>query len=315
MERNVILMFPGQGSQAKGMGKDIAADFQEFDHTLEEASDTLGISMRSLFFDDPDEKLNLTEYTQPAILTFSTGIVRVLRERAGIVPSFVAGHSLGEYSALVALGALNFTDALKAVRFRGQAMQRAVPVGVGSMAAYIGTKCEEVAKLCQTRSRQDSVVEVVNFNSASQMVLSGHKEAVADIEREITQQKLGRAIPLSVSAPFHSSLMKPAADEMKFYFQDLALKAFDGKITANLDAKIHKSADYGTDHLVKQIWNPVLWTQSLRNMVATGEVDEWIEVGPGNVLQGMLRKTLENQKSAGTADLASLKNLLTRAGS
>lgn len=311
--KKTICMFPGQGSQFCGMGKDAAVMFPEFALTFEEASDTVGYDMSDLCFNDPKSQLNLTEFTQPCILTASVATWRVLRERTGIQPVLFAGHSLGEYSALVAAGALKFPEALRAVRLRGQAMQRAVPVGTGSMAAYIGSKGEEVLNLCRSISNPSAVVEVVNFNSPSQYVLSGHKAGVDLALQKIQEAKLGKAVPLSVSAPFHSSLMKPAADEMEKYFAAgaLALSAQHESICANVDAKVYKAGEYAHALLTKQIASAVLWTQSLAEMAKSAdESTTWLEVGPGQVLQGLLRKTLPQVQTIGTGDITQIQNLL-----
>lgn len=307
-----ILMFSGQGSQSVGMGKEIAQDFREFSQTLEEASDHLGYSMKELLWTDAGSQLNLTEFTQPAILTMSTGLMRVLRERAGIVPEVVAGHSLGEYSALVAAGALRFEDALKSVRFRGQAMQKAVPVGVGGMAAYIGSQCDAVAELCKAESQPNDAVEPVNFNSPSQLVLSGHKTAVERIAKIIGERKLGKARVLPVSAPFHSSLMKPAAEAMNNHLANIQISPLACKIVANVDAQIYEKSAYTRAHLVQQIASPVLWTQSLRTLETFSSETKWIEVGPGAVLQGLLKQTLSGTEGFGTGTLDSLKATLAQ---
>lgn len=326
---NVLFLFPGQGSQAAGMGRDIAENFPEFALTLQEASDTLGYNMSRLCFDDAEGQLNLTEFTQPAILAVSTGIARVLKARSGRTATFAAGHSLGEWSALVALGALTFADALKSVRFRGQAMQRAVPVGVGAMAAYLGSQGARVEALCKENSTPAARVEVVNFNSPGQLVLSGHKTAIDAVCAIISQEKLGRAIPLAVSAPFHSSLMQPAAEDMKAYLDKVVYTPFDGVLVANTDAKAYSGTDYSKSILVRQIASPVLWTQSLECLRALSTVGDlvqashvqasfaqtlWLEVGPGTVLQGLAKKTLSGCEIVGTQDAASLKNALTHLG-
>lgn len=312
MSTQSVFLFPGQGSQSVGMGKDIYQEFSEFSHTFEEASDVLGINMQSLCFEDPNSQLNLTEFTQPAILTVSTGIFRVLQAHSNLKPHIVAGHSLGEYSALVALGALTFSDALKAVHFRGQAMQRAVPVGVGGMAAYIGNQNEAVALLCKEISTQNERVEIANDNCPTQLVLSGHLKAVEKLCQLITEKKLGRAKQLPVSAPFHSSLMQPAADEMNLFFEKVHLHAFKQRIIANIDAKIHTQETYTMAMLIKQIASPVLWTQTLNTIHNTQNTDTetmWVEVGPGKVLQGLAKKTFENQKCVITNTVNDLKYL------
>lgn len=307
---DVVFMFPGQGSQAVGMGKDIFEQFQEVKNTFQEASDALGFSMERLCFEDSEGKLNLTEFTQPAILTLSTAIYRILKKRANMKVTLVSGHSLGEYSALVSLGALSFSDALKAVHFRGQAMQRAVPVGVGAMAAYLGGAGNLIPDLCKEISTQNAVVEVVNFNSPGQLVFSGHKIAVEKACEMIVEKKLGKVKELPVSAPFHSFLMQAAAEEMKQFLSNVSLQDFSGKIVANVDAKIYTSKTYTKKILVRQIASPVLWTQSLATINEALPHSTWIEVGPGKVLQGLAKKTIETSQCMGTQDLTSLNSVI-----
>ncbi|MES2614736.1 MAG: ACP S-malonyltransferase [Bdellovibrionota bacterium] len=310
MQKKYVLLFPGQGSQSVGMGNDLCSEFQEMKSTFEEASDTLGFNMSRLCFEDPEGKLNLTEFTQPAILTLSTAIFRTLNAHMQLDFELVAGHSLGEYSALVSIGALKFADALKSVHFRGQAMQRAVPVGVGAMAAYLGNKCDEIPSICKEISTQNNVVEVVNFNSSGQLVLSGNKLAVEQACSVIAEKKLGKAKTLPVSAPFHSSLMKPAAVEMSKFLQNIPLQSFDKKIVANVDAKTHTSTTYTKEILVKQIASPVLWTQTLTNIYSQNSETVWIEVGPGKVLKGLANKTVESANCLTTNDFTAVKELL-----
>jgi [acyl-carrier-protein] S-malonyltransferase len=229
----------------------------------------------------------------------------------------VAGHSLGEYSALVAAGGLNFAEALKAVRYRGQAMQRATPVGTGAMAAYIGSQAERVAEICKDTSNASASVQIVNFNSRTQLVLSGHKEAVNKATEQIVAEKLGKAIALSVSAPFHSKLMAPAALAMGDYFGENKPLHLNCNLVANVNAKIYSKNDYTTHLLVEQIAQPVLWTQTLDTIVKwlnDGGVQQpertWIEMGAGSVLQGLLKKTLTGEQCLATNELAQLKLLL-----
>lgn len=304
MSTQSVFLFPGQGSQSVGMGRGLYQEFQEFAKTLDEASDVLGFDMKSLCFEDPDSKLNLTAFTQPAILSVSIGILRILQAHTDMTPHLVAGHSLGEYSALVALGALEFSDALRAVHIRGQVMQEAVPVGLGGMAAYVGTQGDEVVRLCHEISTKENSVEIANYNSPSQLVLSGHVSAVEKICLIISEKKLGRGIKLAVSAPFHSSLMKPAEIKMREFFKNIHLKDFSGQIVANVDATIHTKDTYTIELLIKQISSPVLWTQTLNCLYENGQSQSnipntsepvWIEVGPGKVLQGLTKKTYEKQ--------------------
>ena len=313
MKNKYVLLFPGQGSQSVGMGKELHSEFPEVKRTFEEASDTLGINMSQLCFEDPENKLGLTEFTQPAILTLSTAILRLIKCEKEIEFDIVAGHSLGEYSALVSIGALKFTDALKAVNFRGQAMQRAVPVGIGAMAAYLGNNCPEVPAICNDISTQNNVVEVVNYNSSGQLVLSGHKTAVEQACAIIAEKKLGKAKILPVSAPFHSSLMQPAAKEMEIFLEKINLQPFDKKIVANVDAKIHSKESYSKKILIQQIASAVLWTQTLNTL--NGQKNDsikWIEVGPGKVLKGLSDKTIENSNCQTTHNLDAVKELLNK---
>lgn len=312
---HLVLLFPGQGSQSVGMGRELAENFSEYRETLAEASDALGYSMERLCFEDEQKQLNLTEFTQPALLASSVATFRVLKSRAHLSSAqAVAGHSLGEYSALVCAGALEFSDALKAVRFRGQAMQRAVPVGVGAMAAYVGTQVEKVVAICREISTSSCSVEPVNFNSRSQVVLSGHKEAVEMAVARIGSEKLGRGLPLPVSAPFHSSLMQPAAREMQDYLERVALKALQIPIYANVDAQKYSFNDYSRSHLVRQIASAVLWTQTLDRIATTEQPTLWLEVGNGSVLQGLCKKTLDSAVTAGTQDLEAVKSALNTLG-
>ena len=306
----VVFMFPGQGSQSVGMGKDLINQFQDVKLAFQEASDVLGVNMESLCFDDPESKLNLTEFTQPAILTLSTAIYRTLQKRVNVQSAFVAGHSLGEYSALVSLGALSFSDALKAVHFRGQAMQRAVPIGVGAMAAYLGNSGNLIEQVCKEVSNSNAIVEIVNYNSPGQLVLSGHKTAVDKACEVISEKKLGKAKLLPVSAPFHSSLMQPAAKEMEQYLSFITMHKFSGKIIANVDANIHTSDTYTKNILVKQIASAVLWTQTLSKINQEASDSLWIEVGPSKVLQGLAKKTIETSNCMGTYDLNAFVSVL-----
>ena len=289
------------------MGKELFSEFKLVENTFEEASDTLGFNMARLCFEDPENKLNLTEFTQPAILTLSIAIFRVLQANKTMNFDLVAGHSLGEYSALVSLGALKFQDALKAVHFRGQAMQRAVPVGVGAMAAYLGNKCDEIPLLCKEISTINNVVEVVNFNSSGQLVLSGHKLAVEQACTLITEKRLGKVKVLPVSAPFHSSLMKPAANEMSKFLEEVTIQPFEKSIVANVDAKIHTSKTYTKNLLIEQIASAVLWTQTLSTIYNSEQT--WIEIGPGKVLCGLANKTIESANCLTTHSYEAVKAL------
>ncbi len=308
--KKMIGLFPGQGSQSVGMGQDLYNEFSTYREAFEESSHILNIDMKKLCFEDPLSQLNLTQFTQAALLTTSIATYRTLYKETKLSPTVVAGHSLGEYSALCALGALSFADALKAVYFRGLAMQRAVPLGVGAMAAFLGQETMLVEELCKEISNSDNIVEVVNFNCPGQIVLSGHKVAVEKICEVIKEKKLGKCISLNVSAPFHSSLMQPAANEMKEYLKDVEFHSFQNSIIANIDAKLYSNKTYTKDILVKQLASPVLWTQSLKKCEENFSDGVFIEIGNGKVLQGLLKKTLPHISCYGTQNVENLNQVI-----
>jgi [acyl-carrier-protein] S-malonyltransferase len=296
-------LFPGQGSQKKGMLHELHAHHPEVQRTFEEASDALGYSMAQLCFEDPENQLGLTAFTQPALLCSSVAIWRVLTTHLGssLGQPLAAGHSLGEYSALVACGVLELPTALKLVRARGQAMQQAVPVGQGGMAAYLGDAAKDVADLCAAISLPHERVEVANDNCPTQVVVSGHKAAIERFCLEVKARRLGRALPLPVSAPFHSSLMKPAQEVMAAELGRVTWGKGQGTILANIDAKPYAASQYGPQLLLDQIVGQVRWTSTLRQAVSLMTADagaspaadvSFVEVGPGSVLQGLAKKTL-----------------------
>ena len=297
-----IFMFPGQGSQSVGMGKDLFENSFLARKVFEEASDTLHYDMAKLCFEDPEGCLNQTEFTQPALLTVEYATWKLFEKKEA---AFAMGHSLGEYGALCSLGALSFSTALLAVRFRGQEMQKAVPVGKGSMVAYIGSHKDTVITIAQ-----QLCVEVANFNSPQQIVFSGEKESILSFSKKVQDEKLGRMILLPVSAPFHSSLMRPAEKSMEEYLEKINLNSFPGSIVANYDAAIHSSESYKKSYLTKQISHSVLWEQSLNRAHEKQSDSIWIEVGPGQVLQGLVKKTLEHKQIYGTNDFKTTMALL-----
>src|SRR5580765_8456847 len=262
MMTSIAFLFPGQGSQAIGMGKDLYEKYSIARQTFEEADTALGYKLSQLCFEGPEQQLRLTEITQPAILTASIAALRVLDEK-GIKPNFVAGHSLGEYSAHVAAGTLSFTDAVRTVRNRGKYMQEAVPVGVGGMAAILGMDAEAVNAVC-TDAAQGEVCEPANINSAEQIVISGHAAAVERATKLASERGAKRAIMLSVSAPFHCSLMKPAQDRLAADLQSLGFQKPGVRVVCNVDAELVEDADRARDALVRQVTGAVKWEPSMR---------------------------------------------------
>jgi [acyl-carrier-protein] S-malonyltransferase len=301
-------LFPGQGSQSVGMGRDLASSFPIARRTFEEANDALGFDLANLCFQGPEEQLRLTEFTQPAIFTVSVAALRVLAE-AGVSADYVAGHSLGEYSANVAAGAIEFAVAARTVRRRGQLMQQAVPAGQGAMAAILGMPAETVVAVCRDASSEGAPVEPANLNSPEQTVISG---ATAAVERAIALAKergAKRAVLLQVSAPFHCSLMQPAQDGLAPILQEIPFSAAKVPVVVNVDAALITEGAQLRDALIRQVTGAVRWTQSMQLLIAEG-VTTFIEVGPGKVLSGLLRQIDRSQKCAQVEDPASLEKLL-----
>ena len=301
-------LFPGQGSQSVGMGRDLASSFPVARRTFEEANDALGFDLANLCFQGPEEQLRLTEFTQPAIFTVSVAALRVLAE-AGVTADYVAGHSLGEYSANVAAGAIEFAAAARTVRRRGQLMQQAVPAGQGAMAAILGMPAEAVIAVCRDASSEGAPVEPANLNSPEQTVISG---ATAAVERAIALAKergAKRAVLLQVSAPFHCSLMQPAQDGLAPILQEMPFSAAKMPVVVNVDAALVTDGAELRDALIRQVTGAVRWTESMQLLIAEG-VTTFIEVGPGKVLSGLLRQIDRSQKCAQVEDPASLEKLL-----
>ncbi len=295
-----MAMFPGQGSQYVGMSRGLLAEFPYVKSAFEEAEDAAKINVRKLCLDGPDDELKLTANTQPCILATSIATWRVLVNEAGIHPDYFAGHSLGEYSAVVAAGKLTLSEASLLVRRRGEAMQAAVPAGVGAMAAVMNLPAADLKEKCKVVSWDGSVVEVVNYNSPQQLVVAGHKEAVSRLCTDL-EAAGSRFVVLPVSAPFHSSLMAPAREAMIPLLESAKFTANTQRVIANLTGKIEK--DYGPRFLVEQINSAVLWTQTLETAQEC-EVETYVEIGPGKVLFGLARKTLaKGPKLMHTEDL------------
>jgi [acyl-carrier-protein] S-malonyltransferase len=315
--KKIAFLFPGQGSQAVGMGRSLADAFPAARQTFDEADAALGYPISQLCFEGPEEKLKLTEITQPAILTVSVAAARVLAER-GIAPTFCAGHSLGEYSAHVAAGTLDFVDAVRTVRNRGRYMQEAVPVAEGAMAAVLGLKQPEVEAACAQASREvavsasspgAAVVSAANINAPEQIVISGAKAAVERAMVLVKERGAKRAIPLPVSAPFHCALMQPAQDRLA---EDLRATKFSAPrvpVVTNVEARATTDAEHAREMLVRQVTGSVLWVQVIERLIALG-AEVFVEVGPGKVLCGLLRQIDRAQTCLNVEDEASLQKTL-----
>lgn len=307
-----IFLFPGQGSQFVGMGKSLVENFPLAKQLFEEANDALHFDLRKVCFDGPESDLKLTHITQPAILTHSVAAYRVLAAENPIRPDYVAGHSLGEYSALVASGSIAFADAVKLVNARGKFMQEAVPVGTGSMAALIGAVEANVKSLCEAAQKTTGkVCEMANFNGGGQIVISGHKEAVEEAVRLVGADPvygIAKAVILPVSAPFHSSLMKKAEENMRPLLEKTKIQAGDYPYIANVDAKVHSDPGGIVNRLCDQICGSVRWEQSMLLLASLG-VTEGYEIGPGKVLSGLMRRIARDLKCKGVDTAADIKAL------
>ncbi len=289
------------------MGKELTEKYPVARQTFEEADAALGYKLSQLCFEGPDEQLRLTEITQPAILTASIAVWRVLREK-GVNPGIVAGHSLGEYSANVAAGSISFADAVRTVRNRGRYMQEAVPVGVGAMAAILGMDLEKVAAVCADAA-QGEVCQPANINSSEQVVISGHTAAVERATKLAGERGAKRAVMLSVSAPFHCALMQPARDRLAADLQSLQFKKPEIPIVSNVDARLIESEDAARDALVRQVTGAVQWDQSMRMLIDRG-IQTYVEAGPGKVLCGLMRQIDRSKKCLNVGDEASLQKTL-----
>ncbi|HLG20581.1 MAG TPA: ACP S-malonyltransferase [Bdellovibrionota bacterium] len=282
-------LFPGQGSQAVGMGESIFSSFPTAKRTREEADEALGFSLSDVIRNGPAEKLKATENAQPAILAVSVAIGRVLIER-GIQPTVLAGHSLGEYSALVSAGALGFADAVRLVRLRGRFMQEAVPLGQGAMSAILGTEEGLIEEVCRQISAKGMQVDPANYNCPGQVVISGTKEGVAAAVDLLKQRGAKRCVALEVSAPFHCSLLKPAADKLRPELEKVEWNDPRIPYIANVDCAVVRSKGEIIHRLAEQVWRPVRWTHSLQKIFLEFKPTRVIEVGPGQVVLGHVKK-------------------------
>jgi [acyl-carrier-protein] S-malonyltransferase len=283
----IAFIFPGQGSQSVGMGKALSEAFAVCRETFAEADAALGESLSELCFNGPEDRLTLTENTQPAILAVSTAAFRLLASR-GLTPALVAGHSLGEYSANVAAGTFSFADALRIVRRRGRYMQEAVPVGTGAMSAILGLDAEDVARAC-AEAAQGQVVSPANLNGGGQVVIAGARDAVARAGERAVALGAKRAVPLAVSAPFHCALMKPAEERLAPELRALDVRDPRVPIVANVDAVPKRDATAAIEALVAQVSSPVRWEAVVRRLASEG-VTTYVEVGPGTVLTRLVKK-------------------------
>lgn len=301
----LAFVFPGQGSQKVGMLADVAAVYPIVEETFAEASDALGYDMWTMVQQGPQEELNLTEKTQPILLTASIALWRVWQQRNGAQPSLLAGHSLGEFSALVCAGTIEFRDAVKLVRARGQFMQTAVPVGVGAMAAVLGLEDEQIVHICRAATSGDEIVEAVNFNSPGQIVIAGTVEGVGRAIELCKAAGSKRALPLPVSAPFHTSLMRPAGDKLREAMAGLKFSAPTIPVVHNVHAQTETDPEKIKAILFEQIFSPVQWTRCVRTLASNG-ITTVVECGPGKVLCGLVKRIDKNINNLSIEDCAGL---------
>jgi [acyl-carrier-protein] S-malonyltransferase len=305
-------IFPGQGAQHAGMGKELADNFPVAKHIFEEANDALGFDLAALCFKGPDEELKLTTVTQPAILTTSIAALKVLEQETGLKVDYAAGHSLGEYSALVCAKAISFADAVRTVRQRGAFMQDAVPVGVGSMAAIIGLDADILEAVCQ-EAAEGEVVSPANYNSPGQIVIAGHSSAVERAMVLAKEKGAKRALHLPVSAPFHCSLLTPAGEKLNDVLSRIVFSPMSIPVISNVEAEPNDKSERLQQLLVSQVSAPVRWDASVSRMVELG-VDNFIEIGPGKVLSGLVKRIEKSSISMNIEDVNSLKRLVERSG-
>ncbi|AMA72632.1 MULTISPECIES: ACP S-malonyltransferase [Aneurinibacillus] len=302
-------IFPGQGSQFVGMGVDLYEKESAAKAVFDEADRALGFSLSALCFEGPEEKLRLTTNTQPAILTTSVAVLRVLEEKLNVVPDYVAGHSLGEYSALVAAGALSFADAVQIVRARGQYMEEAVPAGQGAMAAVMGMEREMLADVCRKITEEGAPVQLANLNCPGQIVISGSAQGVAKAGEAAKAGGAKRIIPLNVSGPFHSMLMEPATEKLARKLDDYTIQDAAVPVVANVSARPVRTKEDIKESLIQQVASPVLWEDSVHFMLEEG-VELFVELGPGTVLSGLVKKVNRKVKTLAIQDITTLEKAL-----
>lgn len=308
MSQSLAFVFPGQGSQQVGMLAELAEVHSVITDTFAEASDVLGYDLWALVQDGPAEELNKTEKTQPVLLASGVALWRLWQQQGGAKPAMVAGHSLGEYTALVCAGALSFEDGLRLVEARGQFMQQAVPAGTGAMAAILGLDDAGIEKACEDAAQGD-VVSPVNYNCPGQIVIAGEKDAVARAIDACKEAGAKRAVPLPVSVPSHCALMKPAAEQLAAKLADIEIQQPAIPVVQNVSAQIPASVDELKENLLAQLYSPVLWTNSVQAMVSQG-IEQTVECGPGKVLSGLNKKVHKPLAVAAIGDAAGLAKAL-----
>ncbi len=304
------LLFPGQGSQAVGMGSEFYKEFNLVKKIFNEADEKLNFSISKLILQGPENELQLTKNTQPAILTVSYSIFKVLKDEFNFdfdTFEFFAGHSLGEYSALVCAGSLDFSDAIYLLHERGKSMQEAVPLGMGSMLAVLGMNIEELNNILKSNKKEKGVCEIANDNAEGQVIISGNKESVNSFNLVLKEKKI-KSIPLRVSAPFHCSLMRPAAKKMQDKINSTKFNNPQFKIVNNVTAKPEVDSKIIKELLIKQIYSTVKWRESIINIYDNG-VKNFIEIGPGKVLSGMVKRTLKEANCFSINSITDIKNL------
>jgi [acyl-carrier-protein] S-malonyltransferase len=304
----IAFVFPGQGSQSVGMGKDLYASHADAKLWFDRADEALGFKLSDLIFEGPEQELKITYHTQPALLTTSIACLEAFKT-AGITPDYVAGHSLGEYSALVAAGVLGFEDAVRTVRARGEFMEQAVPGGLGAMAAVLGAEREALAELCTAVSHDVGVVELANVNCPGQIVVSGSKEGVAAVVERGKEAGAKRVIPLDVSGPFHSSLMKPASVRLEDVLAVVPMQEASVPVVANVTARSVSQPEEIRRLLVEQVYSPVLWEDTITWLISEG-VDTFIELGFGTVLAGLIKKVDRSVTAVSIGSLEALDKFL-----
>ncbi|MFX3624622.1 MAG: ACP S-malonyltransferase [Ectobacillus sp.] len=306
----LAFLFPGQGSQTVGMGKQLAERHEEAAHVFEQADEILQIPLSQIMFEGPQEQLTLTTNAQPALLTASTAILNAMK-KYGLKPDYVAGHSLGEYSALVAAGALAFEDAVYAVRKRGEYMEEAVPSGEGAMAAVLGMDSSLLRTITEEITKEGHAVQVANMNSRQQTVISGTKMGVELASKRAKENGAKRAIALRVSGPFHSSLMKPAAEKFRDVLAQIQIADAAIPVIANVTADIVTKKEEIQEKLVEQLYSPVLWYPSIERLVELG-VDTFIEIGPGKVLAGLMKSIAPSAKVYAVYDQETMEDTISK---